>query len=661
MIKTTAMQLVELLVLKEDISHVIEFLGKGKNFQFELDGNSTGTPVLNPAKSIYERLQDIRLFLGAADCGEEADDASLPTATDEKDLDTLCTEVDALRKLVTVQRDLYKQVKDANDEAVSFSNLKVPYAELDHLSFLSLRIGKIAPDSIDAVRAALGERAIIVPLGKDHTRILAASSKKGRFALDAELKNAGFVNMEVPKDFKGIPDEVLLSLDQQLTDAGKALESVDEERKNYAITHEQKLRHLLASYSIAMQVTEMESKLESTKLVYRITGWLPQHDGKVVLKHLSDITENRIAIRVYMPYEVPSVASGQEKVPVKLHHGKLVGAFERLVFSYGSPVYGSIDPTPFVALFFTLLFGIMFGDAGQGLVFLLAGILMAHNVVKVKGWNKFAPVFMAIGTSSMVMGLLTGEFFATNQVLLPISRFIKGLCGITDPKMLSEPILDLMPSAERIDTMFIFFGFTILIGFIINSLGLIINIVNQFSLKHPGRAVFSKTGITGVCFFWYIVVMVIRIAFFHHAVAWYDWVVIGITLVLSAFGEVIARIFDHESPVFEDGVGTAVIRGMVEIYEVASTYFSNSLSFLRVGAFAFAHAVLGYIIITTARMANPIGGLIIWLVGNVIVIVLEGMIVSIQVIRLQYYEFFSKFFNETGREFKPFAFQYIHE
>ena len=92
-----------------------------------------------------------------------------------------------------------------------------------------------------------------------------------------------------------------------------------------------------------------------------------------------------------------------------------------------------------------------------------------------------------------------------------------------------------------------------------------------------------------------------------------------------------------------------------------SSYLSNTVSFLRVGAFALAHAVLGFIIEMMMGITPVAGSVVIAIIGNAIVIVLEGMIVAIQVIRLQYYEFFSKFFSETGREFKPFSFSYKNE
>ena len=206
--------------------------------------------------------------------------------------------------------------------------------------------------------------------------------------------------------------------------------------------------------------------------------------------------------------------------------------------------------------------------------------------------------------------------------------------------------------------IFLFFVFTFGVGFIINTTGIIINIINQFSLKRVGKALFGKTGLTGAVFFWYVVVFALRIAFLHHSPAVYDWIIIFSSLLLTAFGEVFERIIEHKKPVFENGVFAAVIGAVVEIIEVISSYLSNTVSFLRVGAFALAHAVLGFIINMMTGIAPAWGGVLISIVGNAIVVVLEGMIVAIQVIRLQYYEFFSKFFNETGREFKPFAFVY---
>lgn len=658
MARTTTMRLIELMVLREDIHSVLKYLGELGEFQFQQEfasDSSDSAKRLNPDASVFERLQQVRAALDLPDLDGYKVSVPLPSDADFESATKIIDSVEDIHKKELTAADEEKRAVSAYKEALAFANLKVPYSDLESLSFLTLRIGKIDPEKIDDLRARLGSRGIIVKLGDDDSRILAASSKKARFALDGELKEAGFTELQVPKDFKGIPDEVLLTLERNKTEAAAALEEIQTERRNFAETHKDELYRLLQIYSIGSQIYSVENSLESTEFVYRITGWIPAFLIRKVMKDLDELTQSRAGIREFLPTEVPSVISGQEKVPVQVKHGKIVSNFERMIFSYGSPLYGTIDPTPFVALFFTVLFGIMFGDAGQGLCFLIIGILCCLKKIKISGWEKFGGIFCCIGISSTIMGLLTGEFFANETLLRPFALWVTGFFGTPH-----APILHMMPSSDpaSITRMFAFFGFTISIGFIINSCGLIINIINQFSLRRIGKALFGKTGISGAVFFWYVIIFAVRVALFKHAPAAYDWVIISVSLFLTACSEIFQRLVDGERPILENGLFSAVIGAVVEIIEVISSYLSNTVSFVRVGAFALAHAVLGYIINTFVELAPGAGGIAVAILGNAIVVVLEGMIVAIQVVRLQYYEFFSKFFSETGREFKPFSFVY---
>lgn len=662
MARTAIMRLLELMVLKEDISKVIEYIGKAKCFQFDSDLQESSS-ISNPQKDIFDKLQLVRNYLDIKDVEDYGNDFSLPTENDISRSQIILDAIDNLKKRETDATEEKKRIDDAYKEALSFANLKVPYSQLDHLSFLSLRIGKIDPSVFDELAFSVGTRGIIIPLGDDKSKILAASSKKGRFALDSELKKYGFVALEIPENFNGIPDDVLATMKNETEKAKETLESIQQERKNFADTHKDELISLLRHYSVGMQVQAVQEKLESTQLVYRITGWIPLANSREVMNDLDELTEGRIAIRQFNPNEVPSVKSGREKVPVKLNHGKIVANFDRMIFSYGSPLYGTIDPTPFVAFFFTLLFGLMFGDAGQGLVFLILGILMTTKVIKkfpVLG-SGFGPIFICIGISSTIMGILTGEFFGNGEILEPVSRFLKGLFGDTS----HGPILHLMPSASSIDKLFYFLLFTMGIGFIINSVGLVINIINNFSLGRIGKAIFSKTGICGTIFFWYVVYVAVKALVFKSSVGVFDFVVLGVCLLGIFFSEPLTHLVEGHRPIMENGLVATLVEGIVELLEVVSSYLSNSVSFLRVGAFALAHAVLGYIIFTMTSLIQSNGGwggtagsIAVSIFGNLLVIVLEGMIVAIQVVRLQYYEFFSKFFTETGREFEPFEFKY---
>ena len=663
MAKTAEMKLLELMVLKNDISAVIEYIGKKENFQFQSKlkdsavKDAEGEESLNIDSHFYDSLSKAYTELGYDSSLAGIKDCSAPCDDDRKKAADIIAAYTDLKTRIADATDEAHKVNEAYKEAMAFSNLKVSYSELEHLSFLSLRIGRIPENQYEDLKYRLEGSAVVIKLGNDSSHILVASSKKGRFALDAELKNHNFVELEVPAEFKGVPESALKGLEQKKAEADKNLEELIAEKSNFAETHQAQIEKLLGSFTIAVQIEDVTRRLESTELVYRITGWIPASETENYMKGLDELTEGRIAIRAYEPFEVPSVMSGKEQVPVKLKHGKFVKSFERMIFSYGSPVYGAIDPTPFVAVFFTILFGIMFGDFGQGLFFVLFGILMLCNVIKVGGWNKFAPIFMAIGISSSIMGLLTGEFFGTETVLEPFAEWVTGLFGT--PR---APILKLMPSADpkSIYVMFGVFGVAVAIGFVINTCGLVLNIINNLGRKRYAEALLGKNGLAGAVFFWYVIALVLRIVLAKHAVAAYDVIIILVSLFFAAFAEPFERALNHEKPLFENGFGTYVISGAVELIEVVSGYLSNTVSFVRVGAFALSHAVLNFTILTLTEMVGgprSIGGIIVLIAGNALIIVLEGMIVAIQVIRLQYYEFFSKFFHETGKEFKPFRFE----
>ena len=663
MAKTAEMKLLELMVLKNDISAVIEYIGKKENFQFQSKlkdsaaKDAEGEESLNIDSHFYDSLSKAYTELGYDSSLAGIKDCSAPCDDDRKKASDIIAAYTDLKTRIADATDEAHKVNEAYKEAMAFSNLKVSYSELEHLSFLSLRIGRIPENQYEDLKYRLEGSAVVIKLGNDSSHILVASSKKGRFALDAELKNHNFVELEVPAEFKGVPESALKGLEQKKAEADKNLKELIAEKSNFAETHQAQIEKLLGSFTIAVQIEDVTRRLESTELVYRITGWIPASETENYMKGLDELTEGRIAIRAYEPFEVPSVMSGKEQVPVKLKHGKFVKSFERMIFSYGSPVYGAIDPTPFVAVFFTILFGIMFGDFGQGLFFILFGILMLCNVIKVGGWNKFAPIFMAIGISSSIMGLLTGEFFGTETVLEPFAEWVTGLFGT--PR---APILKLMPSADpkSIYVMFGVFGVAVAIGFVINTCGLVLNIINNLGRKRYAEALLGKNGLAGAVFFWYVIALVLRIVLAKHAVAAYDVIIILVSLFFAAFAEPFERALNHEKPLFENGFGTYVISGAVELIEVVSGYLSNTVSFVRVGAFALSHAVLNFTILTLTEMVGgprSIGGIIVLIAGNALIIVLEGMIVAIQVIRLQYYEFFSKFFHETGKEFKPFRFE----
>jgi V/A-type H+-transporting ATPase subunit I len=659
------MKQIQLTVLTRDVDTVIEFLGRrGIMHLSEEPGadQDSRVHVLDEAaqKHIKENLEKIRsgaAYLQVELPLEPEESSRLPGETESMLTDKITDSITLLSRRENEEAAEKRKVEEALNEARAFSNLNAPFADLDQLSYLTLRVGRLDPKKQTEIQETLADRAVLVPLG-DGDRVLAAASRKGRFALDSELKKQAFIPITIPEGYKGVPAELLSGLETRLKGAESALEKTKEDKNLLREECGPTLRSLTASYLMADMVERLKSRLAATRSVYVLSGWVPADQVSSLVTELEKLTENRVAVRAFNPEEVAGIREGKAKVPVSLEHGSFVKGFERVVFSYGAPLYGTIDPTPFVAFFFTVLFGIMFGDLGQGLVLLLLGILAGRRNVKLlANFRHFSSPLVAVGISSMIMGLLNGEVFTNENLLVGPTMAVTGL--LTGKPV--ERILHLMPEKDNLEKLFYFFGFTIGVGVILNSIGLLVNIINQCTLKKYEKAFFSKTGLAGLLLFWYAVFIALRIIA-GGGPAWFDIPGFALPGAGIFFGPLIWRIIARKRPVLEHGLLVFIMEGFVEILETASTYISNTVSFLRVGAFALSHAVLSFIVFTLSGMVRklpvgPLFALLITVFGNAVIILLEGMIVAIQVIRLQYYEFFSKFFTDTGVEFAPFRFR----
>jgi len=660
MLRPRKMIFVELTVLKNDIDAVLEFLGKYGALHFPVSEKVNETPGAARVRQLIDRLRSAADFIRIDLPVDSDENISIPSEADEILLEKLCSAIEIIKNKQITLLGEKQRVCDTMNEAAAFSKMNAPFSELEQLSFLTLRIGRLDQKGQSELREDLGDRAVIIPLDSTN-RVIAASSKKGRFALDSGLKKVSFEPITIPEDYKGIPSEMIKSLEDHLANIENELEKINKEKEQLSLDCANNFKHLALSLNMALTIEEIKSRFTATESMYHFSGWTPADMSNDIVKGLMDITNGRVAIRSYLPDEIPSVQDGSEKVPVSMKHGAFVKGFEGVVFSYGAPLYGTIDPTPLVAFFFTVLFGIMFGDVGQGFVLLLAGLLISKGPKQLKRFSHFSTPLIAVSISSMVMGLLSGSFFTSEAIFVAPTRAITGF--ITGKPV--DRFLHILPMAESggsLTKLMYFFGFTVAIGVILNSAGLFINIINRCILKKYEAAFFSKTGLAGLLMFWYAIFIALRIILGGHFV-WLDFAGLLIPVMCIFFGHAIWRLISGERPVLEHGLMTFIMEGFVEVLETVSSYVSNTVSFLRVGAFALSHAVLSFIVfrfyeqLANSSIAGSVSAIMIMIFGNVIIIVLEGMIVAIQVIRLQYYEFFNKFFIETGVEFAPFRFK----
>ncbi|MCX7038376.1 MAG: hypothetical protein NT005_04495 [Spirochaetes bacterium] len=664
MLFTERMKKIELLVLKRDVDDVLRYLGFAGCVQLIAENREQRdlTPEEREIADLKGKIDSLARFLGidaAPAAGEPTREAAAASAPTRECLrETAGSLIEELKDLVEQESALLQQrlnLKQTVDELSAFAHLKVAFTELEHLTYLTFRLGIVAPARLEELTALLEKRALIIPLNRPGF-IMAIAPKKGRWALDTELKKFTFQDSKFPADLKGVPAEVLPSVTARLAEVDAALAGIERAKRGFREGREEELRSLLYDLGLDVSIDSVKQNLASTGSVQRVTGWVPRRRFAEVVAGLESITKGRVAIRSYEPEELADVRAGRTKVPVSISHGRIVRSFERMVFSYSVPLYGTIDPTPFVAVMFVVLFAIMFGDVGQGFVGLLLGLAITSG--RVKSFEKyrrknFGTIFVVVGIASMFAGLLYGSFFANENLLVPLSRWFTGL--------LTGRPMDRVISLVGFQKITLFFGVTIAIGAVINTIGLVINIVNNIRLRNWERALLSKTGLAGGAFFWYVLSVAVRLVS-GGRLGGFDFAFIALPLLVLFFREPIVHLITGKRPLLKEGIFGFIMEGIVELMESAIYYVSNSVSFLRVAAFALAHTVLSTIVFLLADMVGGAPGgialrILIIIIGNTIIIVLEGLIVTIQVIRLQYYEFFSKFFTESGEEFKPFSLQ----
>lgn len=356
-----------------------------------------------------------------------------------------------------------------------------------------------------------------------------------------------------------------------------------------------------------------------------ITGWMDIRDKERLVAILEGICGKRYVISEHKDPDAP----------VRLRNIRLFKPFELLVKIMGMPSNAEIDPTAFTAITFVLMFGFMFGDFGQGLVIMLAGVILKRFGAK-KSRDQLAQagsVMIAGGCCAAVCGLLYGSFFSSEHIIAPLWF---------------NPATNMMR----------LFSITILMGVVFIMTGLCVNIVNGFLTGDPMEALLERRGLVVLALYAATVFFVLRYeknARFPSLGEITVFIVLPLVLFLLK-GVLGPALFKSARP---HSFSEYIIETVLEILEISLGLFSNTVSFIRVGAFALAHAALSLVTYTLAGMADPalksVGAVVVIIAGNIFIIGFESMICTIQSMRLEYYEFFSKFFKGDGVVFIPFT------
>ena len=549
------------------------------------------------------------------------------------------------RRQATHQR--WGQAVDRLEQVAAYEGLDLPMDQFgrSRTSFLHFATGSLPAENLEDLRHKVGENVVLLTLPERGGRryLVAITSRKGQYALETALGHRGFRHDalglgqgETVERLAGRTRAEEEQASRDLAQATHAVRTVARESAQALVD----LRHVVTTERLILDAEQSFPRTEATVL---ITGWVQAEEVPWVRRRLNEITSGRCAVEAVDAGGVP-----EHEVPTLLRHPQFLRPFEMLVANYGLPAYREFVPTLFVAISYVLMFGMMFSDVGHGLVVALAGLalLLKGRAVAVRDAGQ---LMLCLGLSSVGFGIYDGSYFGVTEI---------GGHELGHDPLKGNP-LQLMVVA-------------VLFGAALMSLGLVLNIVNRLRHGDLLGALMGRFGLAGVVFYWGCLGLLVCVVAQRagDVPGWVAALVIALPLLAVALKGPLHVVLagrrakaEHAGAHAEGGMGEAVIESAVEALEAILGYLANTISFVRLAAYALSHAaVLMASFAIAAEFEKALGGagavlgVMVIVLGNGVAILLEGVVAAVQALRLEYYEFFGKFFSGAGLAFKPFRF-----
>lgn len=449
--------------------------------------------------------------------------------------------------------------------------------------------------------------------------------------VDTIFRSLHFERISFDEDYQGTPAQVYLKLEREVQKASEQIAALEKEVETLLSNQAPKLiatKNRLEELTNNFDVRKMAAQMgENQEDYYILCGWMAEDDIQKFQQETKD--DSNIFIMVEDDKESYFGAP-----PTKLKNPKLFKPFEMYVQMYGLPAHDEMDPTILIGLTYSFIFGAMFGDVGHGLLlFLGGGLLYLTKKIPLAGIISCAGVF------STIFGFLFGSIFGFEDILQPL--WLRPIEQMTT-----------LPFVGKLNTVFVV---SIAFGMCIILFTMILHIITAIKNHDYGDGLFDSNGVAGLVFYGSIVATVVLFMTGHNVPAVGVLIVMFcIPLLLILFKEPLTRKLTKSTEKMEEGIAMFLVQGIFELVEVLLSYFSNTISFVRIGAFAISHAAMMEVVLMLSGVEAGNPNWVVVVLGNLIVCAFEGLIVGIQVLRLEYYELFSRFYKGSGRAFTPY-------
>lgn len=532
---------------------------------------------------------------------------------------------------INIQIESEKQQSDKLEQLIAANNLAVKnldlmlsadvdLSKLINFEFIKFRFGHIPKTGYKTLVTYLDNLEVIfVKTAEDLTDIwgfyFVPLSKEKK--IDEIFNSLYFETVNIPENYIGTPREIQQRLIQENEKYQKEIDALTEKTSQMLSNS---VEEICGIYNLAKkrhQFAEVRRNAVHSDVFFYVVGWMDEKQAEQLEK---EITNSGDIVMFYSgtPSDVKDL-----QPPTKLKNNPVFKPFEMFVKMYGLPSYGEIDPTPILAVTYILFFGIMFGDVGQAAILSIAGFIL----YRVKKWD-LGGIIGTVGLSGIVFGVVYGSFFGNEEI-------IPNLLHTTPIKPMEQAISMLIA--------------TIAIGALIIIFGMALNVINAKKRGDMGEMIFGHNGIAGIVFYVSMLALVFNILFSWGIPAWVFAALFIASLLFMYMCEPLSKLIAGNKN-WLPKQGMFYVENLFEMFEVVLSFFTNTLSFLRIGAFSIVHVGMMMVVAVLANGGGA-GGVIVMIIGNVIVMALEGLIVGIQVLRLEYYEMFSRYFTGRGKEF----------
>jgi len=529
----------------------------------------------------------------------------------DEELKDLWAIVSALEERQRQQVEKLNATQQLIKSLQKFISLDLDLSRLKHPGrFLKIIVGSIPSGHLAQLKRALSLADFMIESfysaeGIDHVVVVGSSLQQ--HDVQDLLKSADFREINVPEEFSGNPAQLQVDLTNQTREIEQAIETVIAKREQLLSEIAPILQNVHDVLLQARPYASLAMVLKGKGGLVFLQGWVPARAQDAITLRL----QQDLRFPVHIQFSSPHMKE-YESVPSLLEHNWLLRPFQSLVSNFGIPCYAEFDPTVLFSISYILMFGMMFGDVGHGAVIALASMFLW------KRYRSIAIVASLAGISSIVFGFIYGSLFGFEEVVEPL-----WMSPMHDP--------------EKI--LLVALGWGAIFLLISNLLA----ILNFLSMGLKSEALYSGKGFAGLLF--YLAALYAGYQMMANNQTGYSELI----LLALPMAVIMWHLWRHTSADFFER--TLVV--LIESLEHLISSVSGTLSFLRVAAFSLNHIALAAAVFSIAAMMDTTGHWITVVLGNLFIIVLEGAIVAIQCLRLEYYEGFSRFFSGTGKAFEP--------